>query len=95
MAEIFQHQKPNERIVSWATRRREEIRKQLAALGTEDVMLSDILARVKPLVCHVCDGEGYVMRPIPGCECDGPRMTKCTTCKGTGNPTTADGDVKE
>lgn len=86
MTRIYAHKKPNDRMLSWARGRRDEIKEAIQQLQLEDGLMVQIIGKFEKDVCSVCQGEGSVMRPIPGCECDGPRMHRCDACKGTGEP---------
>lgn len=90
MPTIYSHQKPNNRILDWAYNRQHEIDKLIEQLQLERDLMQMILDKFDPLVCPTCKGSGHVMRPIPGCEYDGPRMHKCDTCNGTGEPMPTD-----
>jgi hypothetical protein len=84
MATIYRHHRPNYRVVSWALNRRAEIAKAIEQLQLEDELMQRLAEDYKAKACPTCWGEGSVMKPIPGCECDGPRQHKCDTCNGTG-----------
>lgn len=89
MPTIYGYQKPDRRVLNFAYGRQQEIKKQIEQLQLEHDLMQRILDQFDPLVCPTCKGEGSVMRPIPGCECDGPRMHTCDTCAGTGKPSNA------
>ena len=84
MVRIYEHQKPDERVIDWAKARREEIKEEIRRLQTEDKMVAHILKQFQPLVCDYCDGEGAGL--FGGDNVDGPRMATCPKCKGTGKP---------
>jgi DnaJ-class molecular chaperone len=86
MPTIYGHLKPNYRLFHWARSRQDEIKKEIDQLNLETGLLDQVVADCKEKVCPTCMGEGVVMKPIPGCECDGPRQHTCDTCKGSGTP---------
>lgn len=84
MPTIYEHQRPKRRIINFTYARTKEIDKQIEQLQLERDLMQEILDKYEPLVCQDCLGEGSIMKPIEGCECDGPRLHQCETCKGTG-----------
>ena len=84
MATIFNHQKMPYRLVNWARLRKKELGEQIAQLQLESELMAATIARFEGDLCGDCGGAGNVMKPIKGCECDGPRQHTCETCKGTG-----------
>lgn len=84
MPTIYEHHKPNYRLYAFARGRMAEIDKQIRQLKLERGLMEIVVADCKAKVCPDCDGEGIVMKPIKGCECDGPRQHTCETCNGTG-----------
>jgi DnaJ-class molecular chaperone len=84
MATIYAHHKPNYRMGAWAYSRRAEIREAVAQLQLEEALMTRIIADYAAKSCPACLGAGNVMKPIPGCECDGPRQHTCELCNGTG-----------
>lgn len=87
MPTIYSHQKPNYRLYTWARERMREIDEQAEQLKLERGLMETIAADCKAKHCPECDGEGIVMKPIKGCECDGPRQHTCERCNGTGGVT--------
>lgn len=86
MPRIYEHEHPIRRTLGFALGRRREIKEQMEQLRLEDSIMVSVIEKFTPLLCPTCNGEQYVMIPIPGCECDGPRMHTCPACKGTGLP---------
>jgi len=84
MPTIYEHHKPNYRLYAWARGRMDEIDEQMRQLKLERGLMEAIAADCKAKHCPDCDGEGIVMKPIKGCECDGPRQHTCERCNGTG-----------
>lgn len=84
MPEIYEHQIPYRRMINFADVRIREINKQLKQLQLEKQLMQMIFEKFEPLVCPDCMGEGHIMKPIPGCEIDGPRLHHCETCDGKG-----------
>lgn len=84
MSQIYEHQILERQILEFASGRIDEIDFQIEQLQLEKVLMADILDTYKLRVCPDCLGEGHIMKPIPGCECDGPRMHACEVCKGKG-----------
>lgn len=95
MATIYSHHKPNYRMQSWAYARRTEVRKAIEQLQLEEELMTRIIADYAAKACPVCLGAGNVMKPIAGCECDGPRQHTCEMCKGTGEPQSSAGTQQE
>jgi hypothetical protein len=90
MPTIYAHQRPNYRLYTWARERMREIDEQISQLTLERGLMETVAADCKAKHCSDCDGEGIVMKPIPGCECDGPRQHTCERCKGTGGVSAVD-----
>lgn len=86
MPAIYAHHKPNYRLLHFALSRKSEIKKEVEQLQLEDGLMDQIVAMVKRKACPSCGGECTIMAPIPGCECDGPRMHTCPQCNGSGDP---------
>lgn len=80
MATIYRHMKLEARTIDYAGRRICEIDNQMDQLKLERELLLDIQTRYRTYVCPTCAGQGTIMKPIEGCECDGPRQHPCPTC---------------
>jgi len=77
---------PHYEVLCFSGSRVKEIDREIDRLKNEKAIHEKIIAQFEPLVCQTCYGEGYVMRPVKGCECDGPRMHVCHTCSGGEKP---------
>lgn len=86
MPVIYSHQRPTEQLLNWCGSRRVQIDKEIEQLKLEANLMTMIMDKFVADVCNECGGSGHIMKPIPGCECDGPRMHTCDKCKGTGMP---------
>jgi len=84
MPEIYEHQIPHRRMLNFAYGRICEIDEQVKQLQLEKELMQTILEKFEPLVCPDCMGDGHIMKPIKGCELDGPRLHHCETCDGKG-----------
>ena len=84
MPTIYKHHNPDYSTLSFAQARQREINSQIEQLALEKQMWQRIIESTRKNVCPECSGEGVIMKPIEGCEVDGPRMHKCTKCDGTG-----------
>lgn len=84
MPKIYDHQNQNTIVLNYASARISEIQDQIRQLQAEHHMYDSIIKRFQDTVCSSCSGQGIIMRPIPGCECDGPRQHTCGICGGTG-----------
>ena len=81
---IYKHVIPERRILNFAYIRQKEIDEQVEQLQLERELMQMILDKFDTCVCPDCKGAGHIMKPIPGCECDGPRMHTCEACQGKG-----------
>lgn len=84
MTYIYEHEIPERRMLNFAHVRQNEIDEQIKQLQMERELMQMILDKFDTTVCPACKGAGHIMKPIPGCECDGPRMHKCEKCGGVG-----------
>ena len=80
MATIYRYMKPEARAIDYPGRRISEIDEQISQLTLEREMMVDIRNLYSALVCRMCAGQGHIMKPVEGCECDGPRMHPCPAC---------------
>lgn len=81
---IFTQYNIPRRVIGYARSRIHDINEQLEQLALEKELMETIVNRFKGDLCPDCGGNGHIMKPIPGCECDGPRMHMCETCNRTG-----------
>ena len=86
MATIYKNNLPERQVLSFAYQRQQEIEKQIEQLNLEFQMWQRIRLGFEDLVCPVCNGARIIMKPIEGCECDGPRQHDCEACNGAGKP---------
>jgi hypothetical protein len=70
------------RTIDYAVRRIREIDDQIEQLRLEREMMVNVRDLYLAMVCPTCKGQGTIMKPIEGCECDGPRQHPCPSCKG-------------
>ena len=84
MSEIFEHMNKPRRVPHFAGCRITEIDKQIEQLTLERELMLMIHEKFEVELCPYCGGDGHIMKPIKGCECDGPRMHSCEVCNGTG-----------
>jgi len=87
MPHIYKHEIPERRMLNFAYARKKEINEQIEQLEMERDLMQMIMDKFDPDVCQKCKGAGHTMKPIPGCEYEGPRMHKCERCRGTGKET--------
>ncbi len=81
---IFAQYNIPRRVIGHADARIYDINEQIKQLTLEKELMETIVNRFKGDLCPACVGDGYIMKPIPGCECDGPRMHACEKCNRTG-----------
>jgi len=81
---IFEQFNMSKRIIRYAAFRIKDIDEQTKQLKLEKELMETIISRFETDVCPDCRGDGHIMKPIEGCECDGPRMHSCETCNRTG-----------
>jgi len=83
---IYKHQIPERQVLSYAYGRKDEIVEKMNQLTLELGVVHGIIDVFEKKVCRYCNGLQTIMKPIVGCEFDGPRQQKCEACDGTGKP---------
>lgn len=81
---IFEQFNMPKRVIRYAGCRIVDIDEQIKQLTLERELMETIVTRFEVDVCPHCYGNGHIMKPIEGCECDGPRMHPCEECNRTG-----------
>jgi len=83
---IYKHHTPERQVLDFAYSRKDAIVEQMDQLTLELSAIHRVIDQFEKTVCRHCNGLRYIMKPIEGCECDGPRQHKCDYCDGTGKP---------